>query len=184
MATTARQRRGRGGRPSKLTPDVQQRLVEAISAGNYYEAACAYAGIGYSTFRRWMQMGERAKRGKYREFWEAITRAERLAEARIVAQWQAHMPNDYRACRDFLAARFPERWGRRETVNVNAHVRSEHQETVVRREEYVVRVEAALNDPEIREIARELWRRTVGGAGPDPAGSVGGGRAGVPGVVR
>ena len=39
-------------RPSKLTPEVTKRLTEAIRAGNYYEAACAYAGIHYSTFRK------------------------------------------------------------------------------------------------------------------------------------
>ncbi len=100
-------------RPSKLTPEVQKRLTEAIKAGNYYEAACGFAGIGYSTFRRWMLRGEKAKSGKYRQFWEAVTRAELEAEVRMVAQWQKHMPEDYRAIRDFLERRYPDRWGRR-----------------------------------------------------------------------
>jgi len=100
-------------RPSKLTPEVTKRLTEAIRAGNYYEAACGYAGIGYSTFRAWMVRGEKAKSGKYREFVEAITRAEYEAEVRMVAMWQKHMPEDYRAIRDFLERRYPERWGRR-----------------------------------------------------------------------
>jgi transposase len=101
------------GRPSKLTPEVQERICQAIRAGNYYEAACAYAGIGYSTFRAWMLKGEKAKSGKYREFMEAVTRAEYEAEVRMVAQWQKHMPEDYRAIRDFLERRYPDRWGRR-----------------------------------------------------------------------
>ena len=100
-------------RPSKLTPEVTKRLTEAIRAGNYYEAACGYAGIHYSTFRKWMQKGEAAKSGKYREFFEAVTRAEYEAEVRMVAQWQKHMPEDYRAIRDFLERRYPERWGRK-----------------------------------------------------------------------
>ncbi len=101
------------GRPSKLTPEVTKRLTEAIRAGNYYEAACAYAGIHYSTFRKWMQKGETAKSGKFREFFEAVTRAEYEAEVRMVALWQKHMPEDYRAIRDFLERRYPDRWGRR-----------------------------------------------------------------------
>ena len=101
------------GRPSKLTPEVTKRLTEAIRAGNYYEAACGYAGIGYSTFRAWMVKGEKAKSGKYREFVEAITRAEYEAEVRMVALWQKHMPEDYRAIRDFLERRYPDRWGRK-----------------------------------------------------------------------
>lgn len=36
--------RGRG-RPTKLTAEVQERLTSAIRAGNFYEAACGYAGI-------------------------------------------------------------------------------------------------------------------------------------------
>jgi transposase len=100
-------------RPSKLTPEITKRLTEAIRAGNYYEAACGYAGIHYSTFRKWMQKGEVAKSGKFREFFEAITRAEYEAEVRMVAQWQKHMPEDYRAIRDFLERRYSDRWGRK-----------------------------------------------------------------------
>ena len=51
------------GRPSKLTSEVKARLVQAIEAGNYYEAACGYAGITYTTFRNWMIKGENAKSG-------------------------------------------------------------------------------------------------------------------------
>jgi transposase len=104
------------GRPSKLTPEVVKRLTEAIRDGNYYEAACGYAGITYTTFRNWMIKGENAKSGKYREFFEAIMQAECEAEVRMVAQWQQHMPEDYRAIRDFLERRFPDRWGRKDKV--------------------------------------------------------------------
>ena len=31
---------------------MQEKLVKAIEAGNYYEAACGFAGIHYSTFRK------------------------------------------------------------------------------------------------------------------------------------
>jgi len=60
-----------------------------------------------------MQKGEVAKSGKFREFFEAITRAEYEAEVRMVALWQKHMPEDYRAIRDFLERRYPDRWGRK-----------------------------------------------------------------------
>lgn len=99
-------------RPSKLTPEVQKRLVEAIKAGNYYEAACGFAGIHYSTFREWMIRGEKAKSGKFREFYEAIKKAENEAEVRMVAQWQQHMPENWQAIATFLERRYPDRWGR------------------------------------------------------------------------
>lgn len=99
-------------RPSKLTPEVQKRLVKAIKAGNYYEAACGFAGIHYSTFREWMIKGEKAKSGKFREFYEAIKKAENEAEVRMVAQWQQHMPENWQAIATFLERRYPDRWGR------------------------------------------------------------------------
>lgn len=107
---------GKVGRPSKLTPEVKRRLLDAIRAGNYYEPACRFAGIGLSTFYRWMERGEEAKTGQYREFREEVLRAESEAEARMVAQWQAQIPQDWRAARDFLARRYPNRWAGREKV--------------------------------------------------------------------
>ncbi len=139
-------------RPSKLTPEVQKRLVEAIKAGNYYEAACGFAGIGYSTFRRWMIRGEKAKSGKYRQFWEAVTRAELEAEVRMVAQWQKHMPEDYRAIRDFLERRFPDRWGRQYKVDMKQDIKGQ----VELKNDIAKRVIA---DEEATELAHKLLER-------------------------
>ena len=102
-------------RPSKLTPEVEKKLIDAIRIGNYYEAACAYVGIHYTTFYRWMEKGEKAKSGKYCEFCKAIKQAEAEAEARIVALWQRNIPEDWRAAQAFLERRYPERWGKKET---------------------------------------------------------------------
>ena len=103
-------------RPSKLTPEIQKKIIEAVKAGNYYEAACAYAGVSYSTLRGWIVKGEKAKSGKYLKFLEAVRQAEAEAEARIVLQWQKAMPEDWRAAQAFLERRYPERWGKKETV--------------------------------------------------------------------
>lgn len=108
----------KGGRPSKLTPEVKKRLLDSLRLGNYYEAACAYAGIDYRTFRNWMKRGEEASSGQYFQFFHAVKRAEMEAESRMVAQWQSHMRHDWRAAKDFLARRFPERWANREKTEV------------------------------------------------------------------
>lgn len=110
--------RKRIGRPSKLTPEVKKRLIDAVKAGNYFEAACRFAGISLSTFYRWIERGQRSRSGEFREFWEELTRAEAEAEARMVAQWQAQIPQDWRAARDFLARRFPERWASKDKIDL------------------------------------------------------------------
>jgi len=114
------------GRPSKLTPELQQKLVDAIRTGNYYSAACAYAGVSYKVFRDWMIRGEAQESGKYCDFRKAITRAESEAEVRTVALWQKAIPEDWRAAQMFLERRHPDRWGKREKVEHGGGVSIDH----------------------------------------------------------
>lgn len=44
------------------------------------------------------------------ELAEGVTRAERQAEVRLVANWSAQAAQDWRAARDLLARRHPDRW--------------------------------------------------------------------------
>lgn len=118
------------GRPSKLTPEVKKKLIDAIAAGNYYIAACNYAGIAYASFRKWMIRGENASSGEYYDFVCEVQEAEALAEVSVVATWRRQIPESYQAARDFLARRYPERWGRRD-INVT-HQGSEEKPIVIR----------------------------------------------------
>jgi hypothetical protein len=58
-----------------------------------------------------MARGEKATAGQFCDFRGAVLKADGDAEVRVVAQWQQHMPENWQACRDFLARRFPDRWG-------------------------------------------------------------------------
>jgi hypothetical protein len=103
-----------GGRPDKLTPEVQQRLCDAVRACNYYRAACRYAEVGYTTFPRWMSTGKKATRGKFREFRCAVLKAQADAEVALVAMWRAAAPEDWRAAAELLGRRYPRRWAPRQ----------------------------------------------------------------------
>lgn len=138
--------RDKGGRPSKLTPDVKRRLMEAIRLGNYLYAACAFAGISIQTFHNWMDKGEKAKSGEYLEFFDEVTRAQAEAETRMVTLWQRQIPEDWKAARDFLARRFPERWAPREKKEITgkdggaievdiAELRGKFMEKIIRKAE-------------------------------------------------
>lgn len=104
------------GRPTKLTPEVQDRIIQALKAGNYVETAAEYAGIGKTTFYRWMEQGKQASRGIYREFRDAVMRARAEAEARNVAIIQKAAPDDWRAAAWWLERAFPDRWGPRQKL--------------------------------------------------------------------
>ncbi len=105
-----------GGRPSKLTPERQERIVELIRAGNYMEIAAQAAGIDVSTLYRWLQRGEKARSGKYRQFRDAVMRARVEAEARAVVVVQKAALDDWRAASWWLERAFPDRWGRRQKL--------------------------------------------------------------------
>jgi hypothetical protein len=106
-------RKATTGRRSKLTRAVQEKIDRVIRAGNYAYIAAEYAGIGQSTFYRWLEQGEEQERGPYREFREAVKAAEREAEIRAVATVQQHMGKSWQAAMTYLERKYPQRWGRR-----------------------------------------------------------------------
>mgnify|MGYP003633252950 CR=1 FL=1 len=75
----------RTGRPSKCTPAITERICKAIRLGLTYEYAANYAGIDKSTFFRWMAFGRNAKRGKYRDFHDAVKEANATAAMESLA---------------------------------------------------------------------------------------------------
>lgn len=102
------------GRPSKLTPEVQDKIVRAISTGNWLDTACAYAGVDSSTVRRWIAKGESEDAEPvFREFCTAIKQAKAEAEIRAVALIQkAAQDGTWQASAWYLERSFPDRWGR------------------------------------------------------------------------
>lgn len=105
------------GRPTKLTPELQKKIIDAIRAGNYMETAAAYAGISKDTFFRWLRKGARAKSGIYKEFHDAVEKALAEAEVRDVMIIANAATSDWKAAAWRLERKFPDRWGRKESVN-------------------------------------------------------------------
>ena len=98
-------------RPDKLTEETHNAIVAAVAAGNYMETAAAYAGISKDTLYKWLKRGRRCERGKYRQFTDAVEKAQGESEVRdlqaigLDSSWQS------KAWR--LERRFPQNWGRR-----------------------------------------------------------------------
>jgi transposase len=97
-------------RPSKLSVEVTERVVQAIRAGNYPEAACQAAGISPSTYYRWISRGDQEPGSAHAAFREAVVRAEAEAEVHAVAIVRRAMGEDWRAAIAYLERRHPTRW--------------------------------------------------------------------------
>lgn len=121
---------GKGGRPTKLTPELQDEICKVIRSGNYIETAAAFAGINKTTLYDWMKRGAREKerieknpRAKIRkteepfvEFSNAIEKALAHAEIRDVAIIGKAAEENWQAAAWRLERKFPERWGRKVMV--------------------------------------------------------------------
>ena len=71
------QPRNLGGRPSKLTPELQEQILTAIREGGCtYADACLRVGIAKSTFQRWKVKGQEQARGRFSEFSDELKGAE------------------------------------------------------------------------------------------------------------
>jgi hypothetical protein len=112
---------GKGGSTPRIRWEV---IVERVRAGAYPETAATSTGIGKTTFYNWRIFGEdrivdgkvvRARPG-YREFREALTRAEAEAEMLHVAHITKAAPEDWKAAAWYLERRAPERWRRRDSL--------------------------------------------------------------------
>ena len=122
------------GRKSKLTPQLQQKIVDVIAAGNYHHVAARYAGIDQATFYRYMSLGEQAQSGIYFEFCKAVKEAEAQAQARNVAIIQRAANDSWQAAAWWLERKYYQDWGRKERIehsgNAAEPVRHEHSQPV------------------------------------------------------
>lgn len=96
-------------RPSKLTPEAQTTICNAIEAGTPLKYAATYAGLGESTVHRWMQQaGGPDPDPQFVEFREAVQRAQARSVTRLVAIVTRAADQDWRAAKWLLETRAPE----------------------------------------------------------------------------
>ena len=62
------------GRPTKLTPALQARIVKLVREGNYPETAAQSEGVHRDTYYSWMERG-REREQPFADFPDAMTRA-------------------------------------------------------------------------------------------------------------
>jgi hypothetical protein len=111
------------GRPTKLCPEVRDKIVQAIRAGNYIETAAAYAGIAKDTLYAWLRRGAAGTEPEYSEFAAAVEQALASAETRDVALIGQAAEKEWQAAAWRLERKFPDRWGRKYRHELEAGAR-------------------------------------------------------------
>jgi transposase len=106
---------------SKLTPELQEKLINLLRRGNYIETAAACSGIHKDTFYHWMKRGARGDKA-YVAFAEAVHRAMAESEAMDLAIIQRASTTQWQAAAWRLERRFPEKYGRRDASKIDAKV--------------------------------------------------------------
>lgn len=114
-------RKGKGGRPTKLTKDITTNLLAALAHGCYVETACHVAGIHRDTFYGWMERAREAKdkggkltaaEGRLVEFSDSVKRTLASAELKDLRNIRLAAEGQWQAAAWRLERRYPERWGR------------------------------------------------------------------------
>ena len=101
-----------------LDESVWQRLNQAISVGAYIEDACVFAGISSRQFRRWRELAEQGVE-PYASRWQEINKSESQAIVRNLFNIQNASNNGtWQASAWLLERKYPDKYGRKETVNI------------------------------------------------------------------
>ncbi|HYW87230.1 MAG TPA: hypothetical protein VFB50_05645 [Chloroflexota bacterium] len=126
------------GRPSKRTPEVERRLLDALRAGNTRPHAARYAGIHEDTIVNWMRRSSAFSAAVEKAEADAITRhVANIAKAANDGQWTASAW--------WLERRYPNDYGRRDRIEVQ-----------VRQEAERLAAEMGLDTAEIVELAQRI----------------------------
>lgn len=141
------------GRPTALTPEVHEKIVMAIRAGNYVETAAGLAGIHKDSFYAWLKMANKERDGIYRRFSDDISKAIAEAEARDVALIARASLEQWQAAAWRLERRYPDRWGRRDRMAM------EHSGRVTERKEHDITIRLEQVAKEYGPLAERIVSR-------------------------
>lgn len=98
------------GRPSKLTPEIQEAFVKAIAEGLNYAQACNVIGVSYTAYRKWRRKG-RSGQGVYGAFVAEIKRAEAEAIRQHLAAVTSARDKSWQAAAWWLERKYPHIYG-------------------------------------------------------------------------
>jgi len=72
-----------------------------------------------------MEKGEAAKSGEFFHFFHAVREAAAYGEFEAIHSWRQHLQTDWRASRDYLRYRHPERWNPVQNIELSGSEKKE-----------------------------------------------------------
>lgn len=106
------------GRPTKCTPEVVERICEALALGVSWAAAAAHAGMSEAALTEWKQRGNDGEE-PFAAFLAEATRARDAAEVRMASiVIRAAEEGDAKAAQWWLERRRSASWGRQDSMAV------------------------------------------------------------------
>lgn len=152
---------------TKLTPALEEEIINLIKAGNYAKDACLAVGIDESTYYRWIRNGKKAKSGKQYQFHQSIQKARAYARAlKLEKVNDAIDDGSWQAAAWWLERTDPKHWGRKSRMELEGQVDSKVQGEI----EHTGKVKAVLPDGIPEEVVAEfgLFLSKRGTDGPAP----------------
>jgi len=133
---TDKQAPKKGGRPKGsrlLTPELQERFIDALKTGGYIDDAAAYTGIGAATAFNWLDRGRKERERltafpdakpdpvetPFVDFLEAVETARAATQLRAIAQIQkAAADGTWQAAAWYLERSAPGKWSRKDRTEI------------------------------------------------------------------
>jgi hypothetical protein len=151
-------------RPTKLTPELQQKIVLAVRGGNYRTVAALWAGTTVRAVQRWMVQGKKRPKSIYGAFRAAILEAEQAAEINAIRIVLDAAKKDAKHAEWWLERKRPKRWAR---VAVQKHEHSGPNGKPLE-----MQAEVQSHEPDPARVLAVLAILRAAGAGPVDGGEV------------
>jgi hypothetical protein len=102
---------------SKFTPDVRDKILNALRAGCPIDTALAFAGVSKEGFYKWVRRGNKAPPAphpdhQFRVFVDAVNTVLATVEVHHAGIITTAAKKDWRASAHILERRFPSRWAK------------------------------------------------------------------------
>ncbi len=126
-------------RARKLTPDLAARILALVRAGHAPQGAARASGVGVTTWKGWLRAGRAGTDPEYARLVEDLEDAQEQSKAVLLSRLLQAAKDDWRASAWLLERRWPEEFGRRDQLVL----------------------EAASPAREVGEEDRARWRRVI-----------------------